>query len=98
MADSAPQAVNNTLHSPIFQSQDVDKTENKPNLSSEIARNGETNIEKPNTDPNTIGWDGNDDPENPKNWPESKKWGMVVILAFITFLTSVIVFPNRSEN
>jgi hypothetical protein len=27
------------------------------------------------------------------NWSERKKWGMVVMLAFITFLTLVFNFP-----
>lgn len=25
-------------------------------------------------DPDVVDWDGRDDPENPKNWRNSKKW------------------------
>jgi hypothetical protein len=38
-------------------------------------------------DPNIVDFDGPDDPENPMNWKASKKWGMVVLISAITFLT-----------
>ncbi|KAL5333400.1 major facilitator superfamily domain-containing protein [Aspergillus crustosus] len=34
----------------------------------------------------TISWSGEDDPENPLNWAESKKWAHVLIVSFATFL------------
>ncbi|KAI8939635.1 hypothetical protein NX059_003393 [Plenodomus lindquistii] len=42
---------------------------------------------EPETDPNIVDFDGPDDPENPMNWKASKKWGMVTLIAAITFLT-----------
>lgn len=27
-------------------------------------------------DPNLVTWDGDDDPENPKNWPIRRKWAV----------------------
>ena len=38
-------------------------------------------------DPDIVWWDSEDDPQNPQNWPFSKKWGTVAILSAITFLT-----------
>jgi hypothetical protein len=37
--------------------------------------------------PNTVDFDGPDDPENPMNWTAMKKWGMIVLVSAITFLT-----------
>jgi hypothetical protein len=36
---------------------------------------------------NQVGWDGDDDPKNPMNWPQNRKWGAVAVVAAITFLT-----------
>jgi MFS transporter, DHA1 family, multidrug resistance protein len=35
-----------------------------------------------------VGWDGEDDPQNPMNFPRSKKWIMTMSLAAITFCVS----------
>lgn len=43
--------------------------------------------EKASQDPNTIDFDGPDDPQNPLNWGFTKKWGMVLLISAITFLT-----------
>lgn len=46
--------------------------------------------EKPSeTDPNLIGWDRPDDPENPKNWSIRKKWGATVCVSMFTFISPV---------
>jgi hypothetical protein len=37
-------------------------------------------------DPNVVNWDV-DDPENPLNWPSSRKIGVVAVVAFITMLS-----------
>jgi hypothetical protein len=39
------------------------------------------------TDPNAIGWDGPDDPANPMNWPDNKKWATVILISLMTILT-----------
>lgn len=38
-------------------------------------------------DPDVVDWDGPDDPANPQNWPDSKKWANVCVLAAITFFS-----------
>ncbi|SNX84458.1 probable mfs-multidrug-resistance transporter [Melanopsichium pennsylvanicum] len=35
-------------------------------------------------DPNQVGWDGPNDPENPQNWSQSKKWRITVLASFLT--------------
>lgn len=39
------------------------------------------------TDPDIVDFDGPDDPQNPLNWSFTKKWGMVMLISAITFLT-----------
>jgi hypothetical protein len=38
-------------------------------------------------DPNLVGWDGEDDPQNPLNWSPLAKWGSVAVVSGVTFLT-----------
>ncbi|KAK1765488.1 polyamine transporter 3 [Phialemonium atrogriseum] len=38
-------------------------------------------------DPNLVSWDGPDDPQNPKNWPDSKKWFNIAVLSILTIIT-----------
>ncbi|KAK3987503.1 fluconazole resistance protein 1 [Cladorrhinum sp. PSN332] len=47
-----------------------------------------------------VGWDSQDDPAMPLNWPTRKKWTIVGLLSVITFLTpfaSSIVAPGVSS-
>ena len=59
----------------------------------EAAHRGSSSSEKepePNqteVDPNLVGWDGPDDPNNPYNWVGGLKWGNITIISSITFLT-----------
>ncbi|KAH6991463.1 major facilitator superfamily transporter [Ilyonectria sp. MPI-CAGE-AT-0026] len=46
--------------------------------------NSKSNVE---LDRGVVAWEGPDDAENPKNWPDSKKWGHVTILSILTILT-----------
>jgi hypothetical protein len=43
------------------------------------------------TDPNIVGWDGDDDPEKAVNWPSRKKWINITLLAILTLLTCVLL-------
>ena len=43
--------------------------------------------EKAEHDPNIVWWDGDDDPQNPMNWTQKKKYGHVAIISAITFVT-----------
>ncbi|KAL4802252.1 Aldehyde/histidinol dehydrogenase [Aspergillus unguis] len=38
------------------------------------------------TDNSTLSWDGDDDPENPYNWPSAWKWTLTCLAALATFL------------
>lgn len=38
-------------------------------------------------DPNVVDWDGPEDPENPLNWPTSKKLAAIAIVSMITLLS-----------
>jgi hypothetical protein len=38
------------------------------------------------SDTNVVWWDGDDDPENPMNWSERKRWSQVAIISLLTFL------------
>lgn len=39
------------------------------------------------TDPNMVDWDGPDDPENPMNWSDKKKWLNIATLSILTLVT-----------
>jgi hypothetical protein len=49
-------------------------------------------------DPNLIEWDGPEDPENPMNWPTSKKWIVTLALGMMTFCVTFAssVFSNAT--
>lgn len=36
-----------------------------------------------------VSWDGEDDPKNPKNWSELRKWATVTLVATIAFIPYV---------
>ncbi|KAF2481736.1 major facilitator superfamily domain-containing protein [Neohortaea acidophila] len=47
-------------------------------------------------DPHLVTWQGTNDPENPKNWPQKKKWAAVIVVSSFTFispLASTLVAP-----
>ena len=56
----------------------------------QVEAKNETDASAPNDDPNAIGWDGPDDPQNPMNWPEKKKWTTIGALSLMTLLTYVL--------
>ena len=47
----------------------------------------EPETQQTEVDPNIVGWDGPDDPNNPYNWSGGLKWGNVAVISSITFLT-----------
>ena len=49
-------------------------------------KEGEPSSSEPQ-DPNAVGWDGDDDPNNPMNWTPKKKWGCIGALSLMTLLT-----------
>jgi hypothetical protein len=68
--------------SPSALDKDVEKGEREGSVSTK-----EEIEEVVEDDPNIVFWDGPDDPQNPMNWPASKKWGTVTLVSAITFLT-----------
>lgn len=38
-------------------------------------------------DANVVGWDGPNDPENPVNWTDKKKWLNIAVLSILSFIT-----------
>ncbi|KAK3631718.1 hypothetical protein LTR56_016674 [Elasticomyces elasticus] len=40
-------------------------------------------------DPNMISWQGESDPENPKNWQTRRKWAAVLVVSSFTFISPV---------
>ncbi|KAM0249564.1 hypothetical protein ACHAQJ_008993 [Trichoderma viride] len=59
----------------------------------------ESSVESIN-DPNLVTWDGPQDPENPKNWPNKIKWRYTVAVSFFTFISpvsSAMIAPALSK-
>lgn len=55
---------------------------------------GDRALEKKHTtksikDPNLVGWDGPDDPDNPKNWTKKRKWAATLVVSSFTFISPV---------
>lgn len=40
-------------------------------------------------DSKVVNWNGPDDPDNPKNWPNKKKWAATVTVSLFTFISPV---------
>jgi hypothetical protein len=56
----------------------------------------EKTTEEP-TDPFEVGWDGNDDPKNPQNWPLKNKLLIIILISALSFaisLASTILAPT----
>ncbi|KAK5946090.1 hypothetical protein PMZ80_000229 [Knufia obscura] len=48
----------------------------------------------------TIGWDGPNDPDNPKNWTQTRKWASTLTVAMFTFISPIassMVAPALSD-
>jgi hypothetical protein len=78
------------------------KDDNAASVSEKEDREVAENCVSPSTscDENTIWWDGDDDPENPYNWPAWRKvlnCVLVSSLAFITPLASSMFAPGVPE-
>lgn len=71
--------------------------ENRPNVDTEKCLRPATVDDNmsPGTQPELVEWDGPDDPEMPLNWPKSTRWFNVLLVACITFLTSVSLMQSR---
>ena len=38
-------------------------------------------------DQGIVGWDGQDDPDNPQNFASARKWGLLALISSITFIS-----------
>ncbi|KAK4540600.1 hypothetical protein LTR36_009030 [Oleoguttula mirabilis] len=61
----------------------------KLNRNGTLKRNPSTRSKKGEKDINLVTWDGPDDPDNPKNWPKSKKWAATITVSLFTFISPV---------
>jgi DHA1 family multidrug resistance protein-like MFS transporter len=69
---------------------DVEMQRERTDRSSLNEKNDEKDAEKNDgeeeeKDPNLVDWDGDDDPGNPQNLPEWKKWMITVVAGLMTF-------------
>lgn len=62
---------------------DVEKLENQTSLDAVFTRNQSEH------DPSIVDWDGDEDPENPMNWPIGRKIWMSTVAAATTFIVSI---------
>ncbi|OLN87205.1 putative transporter C1529.01-like protein 3 [Colletotrichum chlorophyti] len=58
----------------------------RPESGQETTRNADDDKET-EQDSNIVDWDGPDDPENPQNWPEKRKWLNVAAISALTLVT-----------
>lgn len=65
----------------------VEKSLNRPGELE--AQCDENNGATAKNDPKLVTWDGPDDPENPKNWPDTTKWKFTVGVSLFTFISPV---------
>ncbi|KAJ5386351.1 hypothetical protein N7509_008892 [Penicillium cosmopolitanum] len=63
-----------------------------PDLEQNVSRTTAPEIQGPkfpetDLDQGLVGWDGQDDPENPQNFASSKKWALLALISAFTFLS-----------
>lgn len=56
-----------------------------------LAPSGAPSAMTKSRDPNIVEWDGPDDRTNPMNWPNSKKWRVMVMVSLFTLMRSVCI-------
>ena len=64
---------------------DVEMQRERTNRSSLDEKKDEKGDEEEENDPNLVDWDGDDDPGNPVNFPQWKKWMITVVAGLMTF-------------
>ncbi|KAF2744075.1 MFS general substrate transporter [Sporormia fimetaria CBS 119925] len=65
----------------------VGSTHSDIQILDEEAQTKEDGVAVEGMDTDLVDWDGPDDPYNPQNWPDSKKWRMIAALAAVTLVT-----------
>ena len=64
----------------------VSDIEKQKPLGQDVPLQGADSEEK---DPNIVDWDGDNDPEDPRNWSGKKKWTNAGLIAAFTLITQV---------
>lgn len=74
-----------------------DSLQEKKNDSPEPEGEGAKNPENGSKSEFEVWWDepADQDPANPMNWSNARKWTIIATVSFITFLTSVMLPPYR---
>ncbi|RSM11275.1 hypothetical protein CDV31_006827 [Fusarium ambrosium] len=49
-------------------------------------------------DPNIVGWNGPDDPENPMNWPARRKWINIALMSLLTIISPIPTSANTAPK
>jgi len=65
---------------------DVEKRDSWPRHFTRSFSDDDIDLEK-KKEPIRIGWDGPNDPKNPRNWSERKKWANIIVLSVVTTVT-----------
>ncbi|KAK4920756.1 hypothetical protein LTR49_011659 [Elasticomyces elasticus] len=65
--------------------QDLEKAVSAPSLRRQQTNKSGRSVR----DPNMISWQGESDPENPKNWQTRRKWAAVLVVSSFTFISPV---------
>ncbi|KAJ5594644.1 uncharacterized protein N7459_000852 [Penicillium hispanicum] len=63
--------------------------EKGPQPGSELEKLKSTRSNRSRQDPKLVTWTGPDDPDNPKNWANSKKWAATITVSLFTFISPV---------
>ncbi|CCF60364.1 hypothetical protein KAFR_0K00100 [Kazachstania africana CBS 2517] len=74
-----------------------DASESKQSILTDIEAETSTDYEK-HADPFLVDWNGDDDPDNPQNWPQAKKNFItieIMMLTCITYMGSSIYTPGQ---
>lgn len=72
----------------IVNERDLDVEQGQqPQAELEKSRTAQSNRSR--QDSKLVQWDGPDDPDNPKNWPNKKKWAATVTVSLFTFISPV---------
>ena len=60
-----------------------------PGFSAEATNKNRDGEEPEASESDIVDWDGPDDPENPMNWSDSKKWLNIAVLSGLSLITYV---------
>lgn len=68
---------------------DVESGPKPRNDEAETEEHDQVSVDDRFRDPNLVTWDGPNDPENPKNWTDGKKWRYTLTVSLFTFISPI---------